>query len=80
MRIAGRQQNFHDLLLCLLAGKGEDPWSVFSILINGLGSMAKAWNYEGEQLLRACKDVDYTIVSAPFRTRPVLCTASLLSG
>lgn len=44
------------------AGKGEDPWSVFSILINGLGSMAKAWNYEGEQLLRSCKDVDYTIV------------------
>eukprot|EP00962_Isochrysis_galbana_P049317 scaffold20827_cov129-Isochrysis_galbana.AAC.1 len=49
------------------AGKGEDPWSVFSILINGLGSMAKAWNYEGEQLLRACEDVDYTIVSVPLR-------------
>ena len=24
--------------------------------------MAKAWNYEGEQLLRACKDIDYTII------------------
>ena len=44
------------------SGKGEDPWSIFSILINGLGSLAKAWNYEGEQLLRACKDIDYTIV------------------
>lgn len=27
-----------------LTGKGETPWSIFSILINGLGSMAKAWN------------------------------------
>uniref|UniRef100_A0A7S0AG11 NAD(P)-binding domain-containing protein n=1 Tax=Pyrodinium bahamense TaxID=73915 RepID=A0A7S0AG11_9DINO len=45
-----------------VTGKGEDPWSMFSILINGLGSMAKAWNYEGERLLRACDDVDYTIV------------------
>jgi len=45
-----------------VTGKGEDPWSIFSILINGLGSLAKAWNYEGEQLLRACKDIDYTIV------------------
>ena len=45
-----------------ITGKGETPWSVFSILINGLGSMAKAWNYEGENLLRACPDVEYTIV------------------
>merc|ERR1712007_23865 len=43
-------------------GKGESPWSIFSIMINGLGSMAKAWNYEGERLLRACTDVDYTII------------------
>lgn len=45
-----------------ITGKGETPWSIFSILINGLGSMAKAWNYEGENLLRACPDVEYTIV------------------
>ena len=29
-----------------VTGKGETPWSIFSILINGLGSMAKAWNGE----------------------------------
>eukprot|EP00320_Phaeocystis_rex_P000529 CAMPEP_0119087440 /NCGR_PEP_ID=MMETSP1178-20130426/141694_1 /TAXON_ID=33656 /ORGANISM="unid sp, Strain CCMP2000" /LENGTH=305 /DNA_ID=CAMNT_0007070649 /DNA_START=85 /DNA_END=1002 /DNA_ORIENTATION=- len=45
-----------------ITGKGEAPWSIFSILINGLGSMAKAWNYEGENLLRACPDIDYTII------------------
>lgn len=32
-----------------ITGKGESPWSLPSILINGLGSMAKAYNYEGEQ-------------------------------
>jgi NAD(P)-dependent dehydrogenase (short-subunit alcohol dehydrogenase family) len=45
-----------------ITGKGETPWSIFSILINGLGSMAKAWNYEGENLLRACDDLQYTII------------------
>ena len=45
-----------------LTGKGETPWSIFSILINGLGSMAKAWNYEGERLLREADDLEYTIV------------------
>ena len=45
-----------------LTGKGETPWSIFSILINGLGSMAKAWNYEGERLLRAEPEVEYTII------------------
>ena len=44
-----------------VTGKGETPWSFFSILINLLGSHAKAWNYEGEQLLRA-SSLDYTIV------------------
>lgn len=33
--------------------QGEDPWSITSILINALGSMAKAWNFEGERRLRA---------------------------
>jgi len=28
-----------------VTGKGEAPWSFFSILINGVGCMAKAWNY-----------------------------------
>ena len=41
---------------------GETPWSVPSIMINALGCMAKAWNYEGERLLRACPDVEYTII------------------
>lgn len=48
-----------------ITGKGETPWSPFSILINGLGSMAKAYNYEGEQLLRAAAgagEIEYTII------------------
>jgi len=45
-----------------ITGKGENPWSFFSILINMLGSMAKGWNYEGEQILRQCSSVDYTII------------------
>ena len=57
-----------------VTGKGETPWSFFSILINLLGSHAKAWNYEGEQLLRA-SSLDYTIV------RPgVMGTASELAA
>ncbi|KAL3790357.1 hypothetical protein HJC23_002743 [Cyclotella cryptica] len=44
-----------------VTGKGEDPFGFFSILINMLGHMAKAWNYEGEQLLRDSV-IDYTIV------------------
>ena len=53
-----------------VTGKGEDPWSFFSILINLLGSMAKAWNNEGEHLLRSCKDVDYTIIRPGVMGRP----------
>lgn len=45
-----------------ITGNGENPNSFFSILINLLGSMAKAWNYEGEQLLRQQHDVEYTII------------------
>mmetsp|Transcript_30208 Transcript_30208/g.46083 ORF Transcript_30208/g.46083 Transcript_30208/m.46083 type:complete len:330 (-) Transcript_30208:101-1090(-) len=45
-----------------ITGDGENPTSFFSILINMLGSMAKAWNYEGEQLLRADLDIEYTII------------------
>lgn len=52
-----------------VTGRGEKPWSIFSILINGFGSMAKAWNYEGETLLRR-SGVDYTIV------RPGVMTAA----
>ncbi|KAL7508964.1 hypothetical protein ACHAXN_006024 [Cyclotella atomus] len=44
-----------------VTGKGEDPFGIFSILINMLGNMAKGWNYEGEQLLRD-SGLDYTIV------------------
>lgn len=44
-----------------LTGKGENPWSIFSILINALGGLAKGWNYQGEQALRE-SGVDYTII------------------
>mmetsp|Transcript_9996 Transcript_9996/g.17354 ORF Transcript_9996/g.17354 Transcript_9996/m.17354 type:complete len:333 (-) Transcript_9996:298-1296(-) len=44
-----------------VTGKGEAPTQFFTVLINMLGNMAKAWNYEGEQLLRT-SGVDYTIV------------------
>ena len=44
-----------------ITGKGEDPTSFFSVLINLLGSFAKAWNYQGEQALRA-SSLDYTII------------------
>eukprot|EP00587_Corethron_hystrix_P008582 CAMPEP_0113317720 /NCGR_PEP_ID=MMETSP0010_2-20120614/12513_1 /TAXON_ID=216773 ORGANISM="Corethron hystrix, Strain 308" /NCGR_SAMPLE_ID=MMETSP0010_2 /ASSEMBLY_ACC=CAM_ASM_000155 /LENGTH=308 /DNA_ID=CAMNT_0000174753 /DNA_START=121 /DNA_END=1047 /DNA_ORIENTATION=- /assembly_acc=CAM_ASM_000155 len=44
-----------------ITGDGEHPWNPFSILINLLGSMAKAWNYEGEHLLRT-SNLDYTII------------------
>jgi len=47
--------------LVRITGKGESPFNKFSILINLFGSMAKAWNYEGEQLLRK-SDIDYTII------------------
>jgi hypothetical protein len=39
----------------------EDPYGIFSILINMLGTMAKAWNYEGEELLQQ-SGLNYTIV------------------
>jgi uncharacterized protein YbjT (DUF2867 family) len=44
-----------------ITGKGEDPYGFFSILINMLGTMAKAWNYEGEELLRQ-SGLNYTII------------------
>ena len=54
-----------------ITGKGEAPWSVFSILINGLGCMAKAWNFEGETLLRdAGGDVGYTIIRPGVMSTP----------
>jgi len=48
-----------------ITGKGESPWSIFTILINSLGSMAKAWNYAGETVLRDptdAGDIEYTII------------------
>ncbi|CAK9114576.1 Uncharacterized protein ycf39 (ORF319) [Durusdinium trenchii] len=51
--------------LVRVTGKGEDPWSITSILINALGSMAKAWNFEGERRLRGA-NIDYTIVRPGF--------------
>lgn len=44
-----------------ITGKGEDPYGIFTILINMLGNMAKAWNYEGECLLRQ-SGLNYTII------------------
>ena len=48
--------------LVRITGKGEDPTGFFSILINMLGSMAKAWNYEGERAIRSQTAVDFTII------------------
>jgi hypothetical protein len=48
--------------LVRITGKGETPWSFFSILINALGGIAKGWNYEGEQLIRKQKTINYTII------------------
>ena len=52
--------------LVRVSGKGESPWSIFSILLNVLGGMAKGWNYEGEQLIRTTMASDtslsYTII------------------
>ena len=45
-----------------ITGKGEEPTSFCTILINMLGSMAKAWNYEGEQVLRSQTEMEYTII------------------
>ena len=45
-----------------ITGKGEDPTSFFSVAINMLGSMAKAWNYQGELALRNQSDIEYTII------------------
>jgi putative NADH-flavin reductase len=53
-----------------VTGKGETPWSVPSILINLAGSMAKAWNYEGEMLLRSQHDIAYTIVRPGMMSTP----------
>ena len=77
VRITGKGERSHFVerlrLFCALFSRsrfvcvsplysGETPWSVPSIMINALGCMAKAWNYEGERLLRACPDVEYTII------------------
>eukprot|EP00913_Durusdinium_trenchii_P022892 g21494.t1 len=51
--------------LVRVTGKDRDPWSITSILINALGSMAKAWNFEGERRLRGA-NIDYTIVRPGF--------------
>jgi hypothetical protein len=59
--IAVLLQENPSMRLVRITGKGEDPWSIFSILINAFGGIAKGWNYEGEQLLRK-SSVDYTII------------------
>eukprot|EP00977_Amphora_coffeiformis_P003120 scaffold581_cov169-Amphora_coffeaeformis.AAC.10 len=48
--------------LVRITGKGEDPTGFISVLINMFGSMAKAWNYEGERALRSQIAVNYTII------------------
>jgi NAD(P)H-binding len=48
--------------LVRITGKGETPWSIFSILINVFGGIAKGWNYEGEQLIRSQTAIKYTII------------------
>jgi hypothetical protein len=44
-----------------ITGKGEDPTGFFSVLLNGLGAYCKAWNYQGEVVLRN-SGIPYTIV------------------
>lgn len=61
-----------------VTGKGEDPFGVFSILINMLGNMAKGWNYEGEQLLRD-SGLDYTIVRPGVMGRDDIPTRKVLA-
>lgn len=58
---AAQQQNSKCSRIVRITGKGEDPYGIFSILINMLGTMAKAWNYEGEELLRQ-SGLNYTII------------------
>jgi hypothetical protein len=61
--------------LIRITGKGETPWSIFSILINTLGGIAKGWNYEGEQFIRNQTEIRYTIVRPgvmqPIETLPL---------
>lgn len=49
-----------------ITGKGEEPSSIFTVLLNGLGSFCKAWNYQGEVFLRTSladdDSIGYTIV------------------
>jgi nucleoside-diphosphate-sugar epimerase len=60
-----------------VTGKGEEPTQVFTVLINMLGNMAKAWNYEGEQLLRA-SGMDYTIIRPGVMGRDDISTGRVL--
>jgi len=65
---AATEENSSIRRIIRITGKGETPFSFFSIVLNMLSGMAKGWNYEGEQLLRTQphtpnrKVVDYTIV------------------
>ncbi|EJK64664.1 hypothetical protein THAOC_14578 [Thalassiosira oceanica] len=59
-----------------VTGKGEEPYSFFTVLINMLGNMAKAWNYEGEELLRGANDIDYTIVRPGVMTNESIDTSN----
>ena len=61
-----------------VTGKGEQPTSFVSVLINMMGNMAKAWNYEGEQLLRT-SGVDYTIVRPGVMGRSDVPTGKVLA-
>ena len=68
-----------------ITGKGETPTSFVSILINILGSMAKAWNYQGELALREKlqqdknNDVEYTIIRPGLMTKDGPKEESILS-
>lgn len=55
------EESPHCKRIVRITGNGENPTSFFSILINLLGSFAKAWNYQGEQALRA-STLEYTII------------------
>lgn len=56
-----------------ITGKGEDPTGFFSVLLNGLGAYCKAWNYQGEAILRSAlgddEAIGYTIVRPGILTK-----------
>jgi hypothetical protein len=67
----------HPMRLVRITGKGENPWSLSSMLINVFSGVAKGWNYESEQLLRK-SNVDYTILRPGIKKNETAASAEQL--